>query len=321
MTRPALSDRIVAALAADPAPIVVTGGGGWLGQATLDLLDQALGSTLPGRVFVYGSRPRVLPLRSGRSIACAALPTLAAYAGPPPLLLHYACLTKDRVAALGPAAFLAGNAAIRDTVAALVRRYGARGIFLPSSGAVYGPGRSVEPDPDTNPYGAAKLLDEACFAALAAAAGAPLVLARVFNLAGPFINKPEAYALASFLVALIANRPVEIRARGRVFRSYLHVGDLLWLALGALLLAPATEPVRFDTEGEVTVEVEALARRAAALLGRPDAPIDRAAPDGRADDVYVGDGSAMRGLARLLGLPLRDLDTQIVDTAGWLRDG
>lgn len=312
MRQPALFARIAAALAAESAPIVLTGGGGWFGRATLDLLDQVLGPALDGRVLVYGSHARSLPLRSGRAVECRALHTLADYAGAPPLLLHYACATKDRVAGLGAAPFLAINAEIRDSVAALIERRGVRGIFLPSSGSVY--------DTGENPYGLSKLLDEDRFAALAGRAGAPIVLARVFNLAGPYINKHQVYALASFLVALIEGRPIEIRARGRVVRSYLHVGDLLLLALGSLLLSPGTGPVRFDTQGAETIEVEALAHRAAALLGRADLPIHRAAPDGRADDVYVGDGTAMRELAAALDLPLRDLDTQILDTASYLKD-
>ena len=309
MRQPALFARIAAALAADPAPIVLTGGGGWFGRATLDLLDQVLGPALDARVSVYGSHARSLPLRSGRTVECLGLHALADYAGAPPLLLHYACATKDRVAGLGAAPFLAINAEIRDTVAALVERRGARGIFLPSSGAVY--------DSGENPYGMSKLLDEDRFAGRA---GVPIVIARVFNLAGPYINKHQVYALASFLVALIRGRPIEIRARGRVMRSYLHVGDLLLLALGSLLLSPGAGPVRFDTQGAETIEVEALARRAAALLGRADVAIHRAAPDGRADDVYVGDGTAMRALAAALDLPLRDLDTQIIDTASYLKD-
>jgi nucleoside-diphosphate-sugar epimerase len=303
--------RIAAALAADPVPVVLTGGGGWLGQATLDLLDQALGPALRARVFVYGAHARELPLRSGRSVECQALSALADYAGAPPLLLHYACATKDRVEGLGVANFLAINGEIRDTVAALIERRGVRGIFLPSSGAVY--------SPDANPYGMSKLLDEERFAALAGRAGTPLVVARVFNLAGPFINKTDVYALASFLVALIEGRPIEIRARGRVMRSYVHVGDLLLLALGTLLLSPGAAPIHFDTQGETTIEIAALARRAAILLGHREAPIHRATPDGRADDVYVGDGTAMRGLAAALDLPLRHLDTQILDTASYLK--
>jgi len=297
------ASRLRTALAAEAAPIVMTGGGGWLGQATLHMLEAFLG---PGmyRVRVFGARARPLLLRSGRVVACQALGDLAAYDGPPPMILHYACLTKDRVEGMGAEMFLAGNAEIRESVAGLIERRGAAGFFLPSSGAAYAPG----------PYGEAKLLDEARFAGLDIPR---LVVARVFNLAGPFINKTDIYAIADFCARLIGGRDIEIRARSRVVRSYVHVEDLLLLALGLLVLGPEGGQ-KFDTAGEVAVEVEELARRAALLL-RPEARISRAGPDGRVDDVYVGDAAAMRGAAAGLGLSFRDLDTQIIDTANDLR--
>ncbi len=299
----ALTARLRAALAANSAPIIITGGGGWLGQASLHLLD----SLLPGleRVRVYGARARTLVLRSGRRIAGEELAALARYDGPPPLFLHYACLTKDRLAGMEAAAFLAGNAEIRETVAGFVARRGAAGFFLPSSGAAYTPG----------PYGEAKLLDEARFAALPIPR---LVIARVFNLAGPFINKTATYAMADFCSRLVAGQDIEIRARSRVVRSYVHIEDLLRLALGLLLLGPEGEQ-KFDTAGEAAVEVEELARRAAILLLRPEAQIHRASPDGSPDDIYVGDPAAIRAIADRIDLSLHDLNTQIIDTAKYLR--
>ena len=50
---------------------------------------------------------------------------------------------------------------------------------------------------------------------------------RVFNLAGPFINKIQIYALATMIGDALAGRPIEIRASHRVLRSYLHVGDCI----------------------------------------------------------------------------------------------
>ncbi len=253
---------------------------------------------------VFGSHPRTLSLRSGSKIACEELSALARYNGPPPLLLHYACLTKDREAAMGAGALLAGNAEIRETVAGLIERRGAAAMFLPSSGAAYAPG----------PYGESKRLDEARFLG----AKIPrLVIARVFNLAGPFINKTATYAIADFCARLTAGENIEIRARHKVVRSYVHIEDLLLLALGLLLLGPVGV-TRFDTAGEVEVEVEDLARRAAILL-HPDAQIHRAAPDSSLDDIYVGDSAAIRSIAASFDLSLRNLDTQITDTANYLR--
>ncbi len=295
----ALISRLRAALEQNPAPIIITGGGGWLGQASLHLLEPWL-----DRVRVYGSRARTLVLRSGRKIPCEALSALARYNGPPPLILHYACLTKDRLAGMGEKEFLAGNAEIRETVAELVERRGAAGFFLPSSGAAYAPG----------PYGGTKLLDEARFAG----AKIPrLVIARIFNLAGPFINKSATYAIADFCSRLIAGDDIEIRAAKKVVRSYVHIEDLLHLVLGLLVLGPEKKQ-KFDTAGEVEVEVGQLARRAAFLL-RPEARILRPPPDGSPDDIYTGNAAAMRAAAGNLELSLRDLNAQIIDTANDLR--
>jgi len=296
-----LTTRLRAALTQNSAPIIITGGSGWLGQATLHLLDSLHALD---RVRVYGSQARMLLLRSGAKIACDELPALTRYDGPPPLLLHYACLTKDRLAGMGEDMFAAGNTKIRETIAGLIERRGVSGMFLPSSGAAYAPG----------PYGEAKRLDEARFSE----AKIPrLVIARIFNLAGPFINKTETYAIADFCSRLIAGEDIEIRARSKVIRSYVHIEDLLLLALGLLVLGPEKKQ-KFDTAGEVEVEVGQLARRAASLL-RPEARILRPPPDGSPDDIYTGNPAAMRAAAAGLGVPLRDLDTQIKDIAHYLR--
>jgi nucleoside-diphosphate-sugar epimerase len=61
-------------------------------------------------------------------------------------------------------------------------------------------------------YGSLKREDEERFAAWADAAGKRAVIARIFALTGPYINKPGAYAIASFLADAMAARPVEVRA-------------------------------------------------------------------------------------------------------------
>src|SRR4051812_12421671 len=91
---PVLASRLVRS----GLDLIVTGGGGWLGQATLEMLDSCLGEALRSRVHVFGSHTRELRLRSGRSILCRVLTELGAVSPRPCLVLHYAFLTRDRVA-------------------------------------------------------------------------------------------------------------------------------------------------------------------------------------------------------------------------------
>jgi nucleoside-diphosphate-sugar epimerase len=169
--------------------------------------------------------------------------------------------------------------------------------------------------PPPNPYGEAKLEDEARFAALGQALGIPTVLTRVFNLSGPFINKVNSYALACIIRDILARRPVELRAAHPVWRGYAHVVDVLTIALG--LLRRGESPPVFDTWGE-PVEISGLAARAAALLGWPEAEVIRPAWQNAAADRYLGDADQYLAHAKSLGWEPASLDRQILDTADYL---
>lgn len=288
------------------SPVIITGAGGWLGQAALEMVCAVLPRA---QVFVFGSTARVQRLRDGSSIPVAPLTTLSGLEAKNALVFHHAFLTREHASAMPLAAYMAANREISETVQTFIRAQGARGLFVPSSGAAY------TGDPVHNPYGALKLEDEWRFAALGRELSLPVVNMRVFNLAGPFINKLDSYALACILADLMAGRPVRLRAANPVWRGYAHVADVLKLALG-LMLEGGAPPV-FDSGGEA-IELSDLAARAARLLGKNlviDRPADWAqGPPNR----YVGDAAAFEAHAARLGLNIAGLDEQILDTADYL---
>lgn len=300
--------------------VVVTGGGGWLGQASLEMLDSCFGDAIASRVHVFGSSARSLILRSGRSIPCRELADLSGLSPRPCLVLHYAFVTRDKVGKIPLEDFINRNEAISALVAKEATRLQAAGIFVPSSGAVYRADRSIDDDLERNPYGVMKARDEQRFLALAETKLRPrITVCRVFNLAGPFINKVDSYALASILIDIERGGPIRLRANRPVLRSYVHVRDVVDLA-AALLLSGGQPPVDpFDTTGELIIEIGELARRAATLLENPKMTIDRPAFVSEVADCYVGDGSTMATLLSSNNLALCSLDTQILDTAGYLR--
>jgi len=274
-------------------PVVVTGAGGWLGRAALELAH-AKGATL----HAFGSTERTQTV-AAEAITVRPLTALADLHIENALVLHTAFLTREHA---GENNYAAKNREISATVETFIHRNGARGVFVPSSGAVYAP--------PPNPYGEGKLEDEARFAAL----GVPCVAIRVFNLAGPFINKLESYALACILRDLLAKRPVTLRAAHPVWRGYAHVNDVLRLALG-LLLRGVSPPV-FDSFGE-PVELSDLAARAARLLNKP-LTLHRPEWQNGAPDFYLGDAAAFLEHASSIDLEPTSLDQQILDTASYL---
>jgi nucleoside-diphosphate-sugar epimerase len=307
--RPDLAER----LAGGSMNVIVTGATGWLGLAALEMLDGALGESGLGRVMAFASAARTISLRSGRRIAVRALADLANMETAPGLIFHFAFRTRGHAREPG---YEAANRSITALMRRLIETRGALGLFLPSSGAVYAPGGGLTADLTGNPYGALKHEDEAIFGALAKQLGFPAAIMRVFNLAGPFINNLDAYALSCIIADVRKGGPVRLRAAHPVWRSYAHVEDVLNIA-AAILLGGMDVPV-FDAAGEMAVEIGDLAARVAALLA--GAPLAVMRPEWRdgAPDAYVGDTAGYRRAAALAGVALQKLERQILDTAAFM---
>ena len=306
-------------LRANSCEIVLTGGGGWIGQATLEMLEDTFGDALPSRVRVYGSSTRELILRSGRKIPCQILEQMKDIGDGPKLFFHCAFLTKDRLTDQSIDAFIAGNKAISHVVAGAIQGCDARGLFMPSSGAVYKKGtHDIDNDIQANPYGVMKHQDEERFVKLAKSKNMPVCIPRLFNLAGPFINKIELYALASMIASCKAGQGITIRAPHRVFRSYIHVADLVTLGFDVLLNPKSDDVPVFDTAGEVTLELSELADHIRTVLNKPETIIHRPDVAADKDDRYVGDGAQFARMMRSHGLTSRNINVQIHDTADYL---
>jgi nucleoside-diphosphate-sugar epimerase len=236
------------------------------------------------------------------------------------VFLHYAFLTRGKVATYSHDDYVAGNAAITCAVSRTIATRKTIGLFIPSSGAVYRKDGTLDDDIVANPYGVLKLRDEAHFARLTAQQDIPFAVMRVFNLAGPYINNVNSYALSSIILEVLRGGPVTLRASHPVIRSYVSVLDVIDLALCTLLdgKQPVAKP--FDTAGEREIELGELAQLCAIELGRPDIRIERPPPSQEPADRYVGEGAAMRARAARYGMVIASLADQINETADFLRE-
>jgi len=318
MTRLSLSPALAAALVDSGLEVVVTGATGWLGQATLELLDSCPGWSMASRVHAFASRARTVSLRSGTRVEVHPLRDLPRWKVPHCLVTHYAFATREHVSRMGLSEYVARNEAITSWVVDYVSRHRPAGLAVVSSGAVYAGG-----DLSTNPYGVLKARDEATFLELQAPTGdgavrPRVVVPRLFNLAGPFLTKPDDLVLGSIIRDIAAGGPIRLRSTHPVVRSYVHVGDLVELLLATMLGDGPLPTAPFDTAGEREVEVGQLAELAASVLGHPGMAIDRPPLETTEADRYVGDPTTLRALAEAYGIGLRDLPAQIVDTADFM---
>lgn len=305
-----LEAAIANALKADGRRIVITGAGGWLGLATLDLLAGALGDDFGKRVRAFGSTTRTLRLSDGTPVLQRPLADMAWLPKEPTLVLHTAFLTKDRAEAMDEAEYRAANDAIRRAVLDALGPIGAEAIFVASSGAA---AKLDDPRPAMALYGALKREDEESFASWAERTGHCAVIARLYALAGPRINKPQNYAIASFLLDALAGRPIAVRAPKRVVRAYAAIREVMGLAFALMLEGKGV--TRFDSGG-TPLELEQVAGEVAALV--QGASVERAAITDPASDIYHGDGAAYDALLRASGISPVPLRVALAETLDFL---
>jgi nucleoside-diphosphate-sugar epimerase len=310
---PSLSGPAAEALPSSDARIVITGASGWIGKATLELLYNTLGrGDFAKRVFAFGSSVRRIEFGVG-AIDQKPLAGIFALPRAPTLVVHLAFLTKDRVAGMDELDYRRANRVIGQTVFDALDDIGATAVFIASSGAA-----EFADDPKASPamrlYGSLKRADEEAFSRWAEECGRRAVIARIFALSGPHINKHDNYALASFIRDALAGRAIAIRSDIPVYRSYVAIREIMSLVFAAMLDERAGV-VRFSTGGE-RLEMQRIAEIVAEALG--PVPVERPPlRTGKADE-YVGNDVAYQRLLSVYGIEHLRFRDQVAETAASL---
>jgi nucleoside-diphosphate-sugar epimerase len=304
-------------LVAGPWRIVVAGAGGWIGLAAVEELHELLGEDFHRRVVCFGSSHRWLSLRGGLRVEQRPLSEIGALPFAPTLVLYLAFLTQEKAGMMSREAYVTANEAISDLVFNNLDKIGAEAVFVASSGAVEMVG---VPGAHENKalYGDLKLKDEARFAAWASERGRRTVIARIFGLSGAYINKLDSYALACFIVDVLAGRPIDIKAAHPVFRSYVAVDELMSVVF-ALMTDGASGTTLFDTGADRGYEMSEIAEGVAEALGHRHG-VKRPIISDPDPDIYVGDGRFYSELCDLCEVQRVDFAAQVRETAKFLAD-
>lgn len=291
---------------------VITGPTGWIGSAMLAYLAKQLGSDWAASVSLFGSSARILTAPDGTAIKMRALSTITASDVEGAVVMHLAYLTKEKVELLGERSFTDGNLAIDDLLLAALAGARPLSVFVASSGAA----ALAEDGRERHPYGLCKLRQEDRFLAWSKASGTPVLVGRIFNLAGPYINKIDSYAIAVFIGQARHDKIIRIQAAVPVFRSFLHVDNLCAMVVEAGTRAiGSAKPI--DLCGAETVEMSDIAAAVVRCLGEATR-ITRPALDWTRPSAYLGDSVATKTLAMELGIQLVPFFTQVVDTVAWI---
>lgn len=286
--------------------LAVIGGTGFFGKSVLDAFRRGLLAPWDiGRIVAASRHPETLardhPELVGAGVELVALDVAASDARLPnaDYVIHAANTTDARSFAADPlrerAAILA--AADRFVARAAIDCPEARIVYT-SSGAVYGqqPSEVATLDEEApfagaagmvaykRDYAEAKREAEATIAAYGRAHGARVAVARCFAFIGAYLPRDQHFAIGNFLADGLAGRPVTVKARAPVIRSYMHADDLVCWLMTIAAVATSECPV-YNVGSNVAVDVADVARRIADRCGvvvdrpeRTDTPIDRYVP-------------------------------------------
>ena len=295
-------------------PIVITGASGWIGSALLAHIARAGGLGWSDQIRLFGQNARQYHAPDGTEFEIRALDTIDSIDIEGAIVIHLAYLTKEKVETLGERVFTDTNLTIDDQMLRAFDRARPHAVFIASSGAA----ALAEQGIDRHPYGMCKLRQEDRFLAWSAKSGVPLVAGRIFNLAGPHINKIESYAIGSFILQANAKSVINIEAQMPIFRSFLHVDDLCAMILGAAHHGIGYQ-APIDLCGAEVLEMGDIAAMTATLYSKHVA-VSRAQLRTEVANAYLGNFVQTKCLALKLGLDLVPFRSQLTDTISWLSD-
>ncbi|MCK9930942.1 NAD-dependent epimerase/dehydratase family protein [Frankia sp. Mgl5] len=237
-------------------------------------------------------------------------------------VVHLAARPSVERSLLDPLATHHVNATGTLTVLDVAQR-GETHVVVVSSSLVYGSsgGRAqAEDDPPypTSPYAASTLAAEGYALAYHASFGLPVLVARLFNVYGPYQPARQAHAavVPTFIDAALCGRPLQVHGDGRQTRDFTYVESVAGLLADAAcrrLAHPGPVNLAFGT----SIDLLALVAHLEDILGRR-LDVAHAAP--RAGDIRGSRAhpDAMRALFGSVERP--DLRATLEETVHWYRE-
>ncbi len=270
--------------------ILVTGGAGFIGSHTVELLVKQGHSVVVADNLRTGRRENLASIPAeGRlefleiDVADPQALNELVKATEPDVVIHLAALVNVQESIADSELNFRLNVKAVHSLAETVRRHGVSRVVFASSAAIYGNGGQLPlqetraPAP-ISPYGAAKAAGEALLFGHAAAFGFSAVCLRYFNVLGPRQRPDSPYSgvVSIFAECSRLNRAPVIFGDGRQTRDFVHVRDIA----RANLLA-ATQPLRHSGSFNICSGRETSLLEIIALLkqAQPDLPAPEFRPE------------------------------------------
>jgi len=298
--------------------LIIVGAGGWLGSATLDLLNKEI-SNLSKCVYCFGSKNRDIILMDGSLVKQKPLSEIENLpVGENYKMINFSFLTKDKLSKKNFNNYIDINRSIGRTLINEARRLKIKNVATISSGAVYGENQTLVSDLQSDTYGVLKLEEESLFTELVKDKMC-VVIPRLFNVSGPYIKNFNSYMLSSIIWQAISSHEIRINSSHKVIRSFVAISELISLILGIFSQEYEGRLFLFDTAGDQELEIEDLALEVKNILSSSSVIVRPKLDDRLSQDRYIGSRSKYKHLLSEFNITNLSISNQILCTYEYMK--
>lgn len=285
--------------------VVVNGGTGWLGIATIRALKKFENL---GKLEIFSSDGRKFQAHDLGEFSSKPLSYLNQVDFNVDVFVNLAFKTRDYISVLGEEEYTKSNLEIISKSLSLARSLKPKSIVLVSSGVV---ARNMASGGklDKTEYTRLKIIEEDSFAQLAEEVGSNLVILRMWGGTGRDLISPFKYAIGDLIKQALLYKYVDIESNYLVFRRYSDASQQIEIALNCAL--NGTNMI-FDSGGEI-IEIGELANRIVEVVKMPTM-IRRGKLVNDFKDEYFSTSDKFETMALNFGIKLFDLEEQIEET-------
>lgn len=224
-------------------------------------------------------------------------------------IIHLGYPSKNIINEMGEKKFQDDCDLNRKFMVDFINNHQVSNLIFSSSGAIYN---------HQDLYAKNKIADENLLQNLAKEKKFNLFIARIFNIGGHFVKKPENFALYNFLLQAKNHKKIIIESKNDVYRSFAHLNNLAELFCNWLLDENKNSLEIIDICADKSIELKALAQKITKIFNLNCEIISPHYNEKTTTEFYVGNAKKYYDLMQKYHIKIHDLTKIIIDSNDYL---